>query len=520
MASASTSGDSFLNDLNRQNLRPNVLKPLLQRLGAETQRADEEYDGQPPSPPGDNGGSQLVSARASAGGPSARRPASPSVGKRPSSGPPSARGAAPGASGGGWGSESAAASGGDEENVTPVPIYSEKELALEFSQIGEQLGHKTDWAVRNAALRRLQAIVLGGACEYHSFLGHLKGLREPLVAQVAELRSSLVREACAALVLISSTLREAFEPFVHEYFQPLIKQTVVTIQVIRESSNECVRALIIYTQPVKVAPKILASLNDRSASLRKNAIVYLLLLLENAPTHHEGERCALEKHADAILTILKTTLTDAVSEVRATSRTAFWAFHRHFPSRTSRLLPMLDGSTHKLVLEEQAHYERQRANGESNTIQGAVHGGSRGAVKGGASQKHALPERSGSAPGYRHAGGGGGGGGGGGPSGSAAAPPPLQLQGSGGEGNGGPRSSGLSSGGSFARRPNGGGPSPSPRGRPAEREQPFHTTQQQQQAPPRLERANSAERHGRSNGRAAGCCRPRSNLATGQLTGC
>ena len=108
----------------------------------------------------------------------------------------------------------------------PVPIYSERELSAEFDKLGEQLRHASDWAVRSAALRRLQSLVLGGACEYSSFTSHLKALREPLVAQCSELRSSLVREACSALVLISSTLREAFEPFCVEYFPPLLKQTV------------------------------------------------------------------------------------------------------------------------------------------------------------------------------------------------------------------------------------------------------------------------------------------------------
>ena len=89
-----------------------------------------------------------------------------------------------------------------------LPVYSERELASEFAKLGEQLNNATDWAVRNAALRRLQSLVLGGACEFPSFLQHLKGLREPLTAQVSELRSSLVRESCAALPIASrSTAR-------------------------------------------------------------------------------------------------------------------------------------------------------------------------------------------------------------------------------------------------------------------------------------------------------------------------
>ena len=68
-------------------------------------------------------------------------------------------------------------------------VYSDRELGLELSTIKEQLGNSDDWAVRSSALRRLHGLVLGGACDFDSFVGHFKGLREPLSAQVAELRT-------------------------------------------------------------------------------------------------------------------------------------------------------------------------------------------------------------------------------------------------------------------------------------------------------------------------------------------
>ena len=138
--------------------------------------------------------------------------------------------------------------------------------------------------------------------------------------------------------------------------------------------------MLIYALPVRITPRLLAALSDRSASLRKNGVQYLLLLLDACPTHAEGERAPLERHADAIATGLHAALSDALAEVRATSRTAFWALHRHFPTRCTRLLPSLDASTHKLVLEEQPRYEASRATGVGPSIRGIVHGGSRGAV--------------------------------------------------------------------------------------------------------------------------------------------
>lgn len=78
-------------------------------------------------------------------------------------------------------------------------------------------------------------------------------------------------------------------------------------------------------------------------------MAYLLLLLESLPAVQEGERCGLEKYADSLASALKTALRDALGDVRSLGRTSFWAFARHFPTRTNRILQALDHSTAKLV---------------------------------------------------------------------------------------------------------------------------------------------------------------------------
>ena len=416
-------GEPLINELRRANVRANVLKPLLERLGIEAPAAagglsargglhsgsgfsqgsaddDTLSQGSQRSPGARSSASSNdpaaaphrppTSARnhdaANGGSSSSRRTASPAprgAGGASSSRAPSGGSTARGFGGGGWGSAEAAPLVGDADSeVAPWPVYSDKELGGEMATIGDHLRHAEDWTVRSGALRKLHSLILGGACDFDSFATHLKALKEPIVAQLAELRSSLVREACAALGAIAERMHEAFEPFCVEFFPPMLKQTTVTIQVIREASNLGIRTLIVYCTPVKIAPRLLSALSDRSASLRKNAVEYLRLLLEATPAHAEGERCLLEKHADAIATSIKSLLTDQTGEVRATARISFWAYHRHFPTRTARLLPTLDASTHKLLLEEQTLYSQRVARGEVALISGIVHGGSRGAVGG------------------------------------------------------------------------------------------------------------------------------------------
>jgi len=65
----------------------------------------------------------------------------------------------------------------------------------------------------------------------------------------------------------------------------------------------------------------------------------------------EGERSSLEQHADPLCRALRASVSDAVSEVRALSRSAYWAFQRH-----SKLLASFDNTTNRLVVEERHCY--------------------------------------------------------------------------------------------------------------------------------------------------------------------
>lgn len=83
------------------------------------------------------------------------------------------------------------------------------------------------------ALQRLQAVALGSAAEYLSLFLSLfsRLLRDPVALQVADLRSSVSKEACATLTTISSVLGDSFESLADTFIDVLLKCTIVTIQV-------------------------------------------------------------------------------------------------------------------------------------------------------------------------------------------------------------------------------------------------------------------------------------------------
>jgi len=307
-------GEALLAEMRRLELRPQVLRQILARLGDEAEGAEAGPAQGTPSPV-----------------------APPSSGRRRPASAGRAR-----SSGGALEQE-----GGGE--VRPVAVGSERELGREMDALGQQLRNEEDWAARLKALQRLRGLAAGGACGLGSFGERLRALRDPLTAQCGELRSSLVKEACRALVAISGAMRDAFEPFVDVYLPPLLKNTVVTIAVISQSSHAAARraaapaaprphgpelrrdpsqvlAILMATPTPRALPRLLGGMGDRSATMRSRCTEYLTRLLQRLPAASAGaERSPLERHLDAICLALRAALSDALSDVRAHARCAFWA---------------------------------------------------------------------------------------------------------------------------------------------------------------------------------------------------
>ena len=63
-------------------------------------------------------------------------------------------------------------------------------------------------------------------------------------------------------------MRGGFEPFVDAFLPPLMKNTVVTIAVISQSSHTAIVTILLASPTPKAMPKLLGGLTDRSATLR------------------------------------------------------------------------------------------------------------------------------------------------------------------------------------------------------------------------------------------------------------
>ncbi|KAM7265218.1 hypothetical protein ACFE04_002901 [Oxalis oulophora] len=244
-----------------------------------------------------------------------------------------------------------------EKPIEPIKVYSEKELIREFEKIASTLVPEKDWSMRIAAMQRLEGLVHGGAADYPCFQGLLKQLVGPLNTQLADRRSTIVKQACHLLSLLSKELLGDFEACAEQFIPVLFKLVVITVLVIAESSDNCIKTMLRNCKVARLLPKIADSAkNDRNAVLRARCCEYALLIVEHWPDAPE-----IHRSADLYEDLIKCCVGDAMSEVRSTARMCYRMFAKTWPERSRRLFMSFDPVIQRVINEEDGGSHRRYA---------------------------------------------------------------------------------------------------------------------------------------------------------------
>ncbi|KAH9607642.1 hypothetical protein KSS87_014164 [Heliosperma pusillum] len=251
--------------------------------------------------------------------------------------------------------------GGDgdatEIPVEPLKVYSDKELVREIEKIAATLVPEKDWSLRIGAMQRVEAFVLGGATDYPSFRGLLKQLVGPLCTQLSDRRSSIVKQACHLLNFLSKELLGDFEACAEQFIPVLFKLVVITVLVIAESADNCIKTMLRNCKVARVLPRIAdCAKNDKNAALRARCCDYALLVLEHWPDEPE-----IQRSADLYEDLIRRCVGDAVSEVRTTARACYRMFARTWPERSRRLFQSFDPVIQRIINEEDGGLHRRHA---------------------------------------------------------------------------------------------------------------------------------------------------------------
>ncbi|URD82234.1 HEAT repeat family protein [Musa troglodytarum] len=137
-----------------------------------------------------------------------------------------------------------------EKPVAPIKVYSEKELMREMEKIASTLVPEKDWSLRIAAMQRVESLVL-------------------------------------------------------------LKLVVITVLVIAESADNCIKTMLRNCKVARVLPRIAdAAKNDKSAVLRARCCEYALLILE-----YWADAPEIQRSADLYEDLIKCCVADAMSEI-------------------------------------------------------------------------------------------------------------------------------------------------------------------------------------------------------------
>ncbi|XP_022771392.1 CLIP-associated protein-like [Durio zibethinus] len=244
-----------------------------------------------------------------------------------------------------------------EKLIDPIKVYSDKELIREFEKIGSILVPEKDWSIRIAAMQRVEGLVFGGAAGYPCFRGLLKQLVGPLSTQLSDRRSSIVKQACHLLSFLSKELLGDFEACAEMFVPVLFKLVVITVLVIAESADNCIKMMLLNCKVARVLPRIAeCAKNDRSAVLRARCCEYALLILEHWPDAQE-----IQRSVDLYEDLIRCCVSDAMSEVRSTARMCYRMFTKTWPDRSRRLFSSFDPAIQRIINEEDGGMHRRHA---------------------------------------------------------------------------------------------------------------------------------------------------------------
>ena len=242
----------------------------------------------------------------------------------------------------------------DYNDLIPLHFKTKSELPKVFEEIYKNTENtKIDWRKRELALKKIGRICLGNQGKSETFLQFFNGQIYPnLDIQLADLRSSLMKEACRIVSLCAKELGMLIEtPLVHMMTQyVLFKIAGNTNKVISENSSKCVLNIVKYVHSVKIIinvceQKILKANNVRV--LVAQCIYYIICLYRHN---------LILKTIGILLDTIKSLLSDPNSEVRLTTRRVFLAYKKRYPEEASKFFEELEKSVQKQILEDEKIY--------------------------------------------------------------------------------------------------------------------------------------------------------------------
>ena len=216
----------------------------------------------------------------------------------------------------------------DYDDLEPINYTGKKDVSEDLDEILKNTMNVTiDWKIRENALKKLGRICIGEQGDSDVFIKYFNNqLSANLGIQMADLRSSLMKEACRITSLCAKTLGILIEQAALYFLSNnvLFKIAGSSNRVISDSSSKCILNLVKYVNSIKIIINVCDQKSMKSNYVRNvcaQCILYIMTCYK---------RNLISKTQQILLETMKTLLSDANGIVRSTTRRAFITYRKRF----------------------------------------------------------------------------------------------------------------------------------------------------------------------------------------------
>ena len=242
----------------------------------------------------------------------------------------------------------------DYEDIEPLNYKGKQGLNADLEEIlNNTINTTIDWKKRESSLKKLGQICIGDQGSSDIFIKMFNvQLCNNLGIQIADLRSSVMKEACRITSLCSKELGILIEPgatyLLTQYV--LFKIAGSANRVISDSSARCILNLVKYVNSIKVITNVCDQKSMKSNFVRNvcaQCILYIVTCYK---------KNLIIKTNNLLQDTMKSLLSDANGEVRATTRRAFITYRKRFEIEGEEFFETLEKNVQKQINEDEKKY--------------------------------------------------------------------------------------------------------------------------------------------------------------------
>ena len=240
------------------------------------------------------------------------------------------------------------------EDLTPINYTGKKNISEDLDEILKNTINVTiDWKIRENALKKLGKICIGEQGDSDVFIKYFNNqLAINLGIQMADLRSSLMKEACRITSLCAKTLGILIEQAALYFLSNniLFKIAGSSNRVISDSSSKCILNLVKYVNSTKIIINVCDQKSMKSNYVRNvcaQCILYIMTCYK---------KNLISKTQQILLDAIKSLLSDANGIVRSTTRRAFITYRKRFEEEGDEFFEFLEKNVQKQINEDEKKY--------------------------------------------------------------------------------------------------------------------------------------------------------------------